>query len=524
VPLRPGRRLRVLLTSAVLTAGLVGCTASVVDGQGSAGSGTTAPPTSSAGQSTGPAPATAKFGSCDGIDLGSSDAGSRFETQCARISVPLDYADPTGKQIEVALVRLHRRGASPKASLLGDPGGPGGSGVQFAVQVAGALPSSVTERYDLVGFDPRGVGSSTPVECISDKEKDALNAAQPDVTTAAGFAEAKRLAKDVAQACSAKYGNTLDDFGTVATAKDMDRIRQALGDKQLNYLGFSYGTELGGQYAHLFPGKVGAMVLDGAVNPLTDDITSFANQLDGFEKAFDQFATWCGEHSPCDSLGNPRQAVYELAAKARTSPLHSSAPGETRVATSSIVDLGVLSALYSKSLWEGLGQSLVLARQGDARGLLQLADLYNERDAEGHYTNISDSNLTIGCNDSKPGPSDATIRATAAAWVKRFPMFGEWSAASLFACQPWQPKRTVPPKPTAPTSAHVILVVGNLHDPATPYQGAKDLAATLGKARLLTWDGEGHTSFLQGSSCIDDAVTAYLTDGTVPADGKTCPR
>lgn len=523
VPLPSGRRLRALLAGTGLAAALAGCTAAVVDGHGAAGtrSGPTTPtPSSSAGRSAG----SAKFGSCAGIDLGSSGGAAGFETQCARLSVPLDYADPTGKQITVALVRLHREGASPAGSLLVDPGGPGGSGIQYAVGSAAQLPQRLTEHYDLVGLDPRGVGSSSPVTCTSDKEKDALNAAQPDVRTAAGFAEAKRLAKQVADACRAKYGSTLDDFDTVATVRDMDRIRQALGEARLNYLGFSYGTELGSQYAHQFPDKVGAMVLDGAVNPLTDDITSFANQLDGFEKAFDQFAEWCAGQDPCRTLGNARQAVYDLAAKARTSPLHSSAPGETRVATSSIVDLGVLFGLYSKAYWDALGQSLLLAQQGDARGLFQLADFYNERDSSGHYSNVSDANLTINCNDAEPGPSDPKIRATTATWVKRFPMFGLWSAASLFSCQQWQPQRDVPPKPTAPRSANTILVVGNLHDPATPYQGAKELTRALGNARLLTWDGEGHTSYQQGSSCIDDAVTAYLIDMTLPADGKTCPR
>jgi len=259
---------------------------------------------------------------------------------------------------------------------------------------------------------------------LSDAQKDELNAAQPDVRTDAGRAEAQREAKQVAQACLAKYGTGLDDFDTVATARDLDRIRAGFGASHLDYLGFSYGTELGAQYAHLFPSRVGAMVLDGAVNPLTDDITSFADQLQGFEQAFDQFAEWCGKHSPCKDLGNPREAVYQLTEKARTSPLSSSAAGETRKATSSVVLLGVLSGLYSQSFWDVLGQSLLLAQKGDARGLFQLADVYNERDAGGHYTNITDANVTISCNDSPPGPSDATIQATTDSWVTRVPTCG----------------------------------------------------------------------------------------------------
>jgi pimeloyl-ACP methyl ester carboxylesterase len=511
------RRVRGATAVGAALAFLAGCSAPVIDGTGSVGA-ASAPgsPTRSGGS--------ARFGSCTGVDLGSPDVPARFEVQCAHIAVPLDYAHPTGRQISIAVVRVHAIGATPSGSLLTDPGGPGGSGVEFAAGIAGALPTELTDRFDLVGFDPRGVGSSSPIRCESDRSKDALTAAQPDVRTSSGFAAAKRMAQQVAQACTAKYGPALAQYDTVATARDLDRIRQALGDHQLTYLGFSYGTELGAQYAHLFPNRVRALVLDGAVDPLTDDITSFADQLDGFEKAFDEFAAWCAGQNSCRPLGNPRQAVYRLAAEARTHPLHSSAPGETRPVTSSIVDLGVLQALYSQSLWPALGQALLAAQEGDGRGLLQLADAYTERDGHGHYSNLADANLAISCNDSRPGPSDATIRATAVSWAERFPMFGLWSAISLFSCQQWQPQRTVPPKPTAPTSAHPILVVGNLHDPATPYQGAKDLARTLGNAALLSWDGEGHTSYLEGSSCVDDAVDRYLLDLTLPPAGKLCPR
>jgi pimeloyl-ACP methyl ester carboxylesterase len=303
----------------------------------------------------------------------------------------------------------------------------------------------------------------------------------------------------------------------------MDQVRQAVGDSQMNYLGFSYGTELGAQYLHLFPGRMRVAVLDGAVDPLTSDIEMDTKQLQGFEGAFDQFAGWCTKHDPCSRLGDPRQAVYKLVAIAKGSPIPTSAPGDNRKATVNLVLTGVAQAMYSQSEWAPLGQALLDARNGDAKGLLTLADQYNERFG-GHYTNISDANTTINCNDAKPGPSDATIRATSRSWSKQFPMFGLDWAPSLFLCQQWQPERTVPPLPTAPSTPHKVLVIGNLHDPATPYQGAKDLTRTLGNAELLTWDGEGHTSYLQGSTCIDDYVNTYLVSGTLPPAHKTCPR
>ncbi len=508
-----------------------GCSATIENGHGSttvspAGSGSPTTPSTSPSV---PRAQPADFTDCsDRINIGalglSAGRAAKLTFGCAMISVPADYSDPSGAAVQLQLIRVHDTDdAVPTGSLIVNPGGPGGSGISLALGIAGQVSDALLSHFDLIGFDPRGVGSSSPIQCLSDSEKDKLNAAAPDVRTAAGFTAAKKLAKEVGDACSAKYGAALAEYNTVQTAMDMDEIRQAVGDAKMNYLGFSYGTELGAQYAHLFPSTVRVAVLDGAVNPLTDDITSFANQLQGFEDAFDQFANWCRTHGPCSELSNPRQAVYSIAADARRSPIPSSAPGESRKATSSIVYTGVLSALYSQSQWSALGQALLDARGGDAKGLFDLADQYNERFG-GHYTNIADANTAISCNDSKPGPSDATIRTTAASWVKRFPMFGLWAAASLFTCQQWQPDRTVPPLPTATATPRKVLVVGNLHDPATPYQGAKDLTRTLGNAELLTWDGEGHTSYLQGSSCIDDYVNAYLIDGTLPPVGKTCPR
>jgi pimeloyl-ACP methyl ester carboxylesterase len=512
---------------------LAACTSDVQNGHGALAGSASAPsstpaPAPSASSAPVPAESPADFADCsDRINISAlglpAGRQARLSFDCAGIAVPLDYAHPNGETVKLQLIRVHdSANTSSTGSLVVNPGGPGGSGVELALGLAGQISETVLSHFDLVGFDPRGVASSSPIECLSDAEKDRLNAAAPDVRTTDGFAQAKRLAKTVADECSAKYGKDLADYNTVQTAMDMNQIREALGDKQLNYLGFSYGTELGAQYAHLFPGTVRVAVLDGAVDPLTDDITSFADQLQGFEGAFDQFATWCRQRSPCNRLGNPRQAVTRIAADATRAPIHSSAPGETRKATSSIVYTGVLSALYSQSRWTDLGQALLDAGNGDAKGIFALADDYNQR-YHGHYTNISEANTTINCNDSKPGPSDATIRATARSWATRFPLFGLWSAPSLFSCQQWQPQRTVPPLPTAPTSNR-ILVVGNLHDPATPYQGAKDLARTLGNAELLTWDGEGHTSYLQGSTCVDDYVNAYLVRGKLPPAGTTCPR
>ena len=513
-----------------LLALLTACT-STISGHGAAAS-TSAPPSGSHSSSSTPATPThpaANFTDCTSLlNLGSlnfpSGRKDKLAFGCATIAVPLDYSDPTGKKITIQLIKVHDTDdANPIGSLVVNPGGPGGSGVDLAVGLTAQIPETILQHFDLLGFDPRGVGLSTPISCISDSDKDVLNAAAPDVTTAAGFDQAKQVAREVAQSCNTKYGTSLADFNTVNTARDIDQIRQAVGDAKLNYLGFSYGTELGSIYAHLFPNNVRVAVLDGAVDPLTSDIQAFADQLKGFEGAFDQFAAWCRQHSGCSSLGDPRQKVYELVARAKASPIPSSRSGETRKATVANVLTGVLSALYSQSQWSSLGQALISGLNGDSMGLFSLADQYNERSPSGSYTNIADANDAINCNDSKPGPTDATIRQTAVQWAREFPMFGEWSASSLFGCQQWQGDRTPLPKPTAPTPTKV-LVIGNLHDPATPYQGAIDLARTMGNAELLTWDGEGHTSYLQGSSCIDNYVDNYLVNAVLPPANTTCPR
>lgn len=447
----------------------------------------------------------------DGLD-------GKFEFGCGRLTVPLNYADPNGKTTKLQILRIHYKSATPIGSLLLNPGGPGASGIELALGLLGSLDVSVLKNFDLIGFDPRGVGLSTPVNCISNKMKDVYNAYSPDIRVQADFDKAKVLAKEIADGCGEKYGPSLQYINTVNTARDMDLIRQAVDDPEMNYLGFSYGTELGSIYAHLFPNKVRVAVLDGAVNPLTDDIQAFADQLDGFEKSFDQFAKNCG--SDCKGLPDPRQAVYDIVAAAQAAPLKTSS---SRKLTSALALTGVLQALYSSSYWPDLASALKKAKQGNGSGLLNLADQYNERNADGSYSNLIDANLTIACNDSAPGPTDQQITDTTNDWVTAYPMFGLWAAGSLFSCQQWQPARTPVPLPKAATP-NPVLVVGNLNDPATPYQGAIDLAKTMGNAQVLTWDGEGHTSYLEGSDCIDKAVNEYLIEIKLPPKNTTCPR
>ena len=470
---------------------------------------------------------TIAFSDCSKLlDLSALDLPAKrknsLKFSCGKLAVPLNYNDPTGRKINIQVLKVHDTTQAKKiGDLFMNPGGPGAAGLSLPLDLLSELSDAVLDNFDLIGFDPRGVELSSPISCVSDVQKDELAAAYIDVRTPAGFAQAKAAQAAVAAECSAKYGTNLAYYSTVSTAMDMEQLRLALGDPQFNYLGFSYGTELGAVYAHLYPKNVRVAVLDGAVDPTTDYITSFAQQLQGFESAFDQFAGDCKTRAACAPLGDPRQAVYQLTAKANATPIKSSKTGETRTATGGIVLYAVLSALYDQSQWPVLAAALESAQNGDSKGLFALSDLYNERQDNGAYTNILDANTTISCNDSAPGPTDAQVATAATTWATQYPMFGVWATGSLFSCQSWQPNRTVVPTQSAVGSAP-ILVVGTIHDPATPYVGATNLAKTLTTGQVLTWDGQGHTAYGK-SACIDTKVDTYLVTTTMPPVGTVCP-
>lgn len=529
-------RHRLRLIAAVVAVGvLAGCTSS----SGGHPVSSSPPPSSSTSTTGSPAspsapatPPTAPiaFSDCSHL-LDLSAAGipdarrQKLQFSCGQLPVPVDYSRPGAGRLNIQVIRIHYADQPSRVgSLLVNPGGPGGSGLFLAISLARSLSDDVLQHFDIVGFDPRGVGLSAPIKCQSDADETKSLALDVDVRTAHGRQVAKQAATSFARSCVKKYGSKLAHFNTVETAQDMDRIRAAVGDHQLNYLGFSYGTELGAVYAHLFPNRIRAAVLDGAVDPLTtgNAITSDEQQIAGFEDAFDQFAADCRKRAACKALGNPRAAVAALERKANAQPIPTTKHGDKRRATGGNVLYAVVSALYSQELWPQLGTALIQAQHGDAQGLLALNDQYSERGDDGHYSNLLDVFQVVSCNDQKSDPTDAAIAAAATRWATKYPLFGLWSAGTLGQCQPWPKQRHPIPPETAAGSAP-ILVVGNLHDPATPYSGAVHLTSTLGSGVLLTWNGQGHTSYGQ-SSCIDSKVNAYLIQGTLPAAHTTCPR
>lgn len=452
-----------------------------------------------------------------------SERGMSFE--CGQVTVPISYDEPDGERLPLRLVRaVHPAQTEKIGSLLVNPGGPGASGLDGALGLALTLPEDVLRRFDLVGFDPRGVASSSPVECIPDETKERLVAAEPQPTSAEQLDDVFGLAREVAEGCAERYESpaALGAFNTVDTARDMDLLREALGEEQLTYLGYSYGTTLGSTYAELFPDRVRALVLDAAVDPDPDRLAAAEAGAAGLEAGFDAFAQNCTSLLAGCPLGdNPRLFVDELMLQASQAPIPSAEEGETRQATPGVVHTAITAALYDTRTWPQLSQALAAARGGDSAGLFSLADSYAGRLEDGTWSNLLDANLAINCADTDEQVESDEVRALAAEWDARYPLFGAGAAAGLYSCTPWEADRTPLPERDAEGAAP-ILVVGNSGDPVTPLAGAVDLADRLTSAVLLTWQGQGHTAYPK-NQCVNDAVNAYLIDLAVPLDGLTCP-
>jgi pimeloyl-ACP methyl ester carboxylesterase len=446
--------------------------------------------------------------------------------ECAFMDAPLDYAKPDGKTIELALIRAKARDTSRRiGSLIFNFGGPGGSGVAN-LPAAAADYATLHTPYDLVSFDPRGVGRSAAVECEDDKQLDAYFAQDftPDDT-----AEEETYTDDLknfADACEQNSGEHLPYVGTTNAARDMDLMRQVLGDDKLYYFGISYGTELGGVYAHLFPTKVGRAVFDAVVDPTKDYEQSSLGQAKGFQLALTNFAQDCVDRGDqCLLPGTTAQEIQDwiiaLLTKLDKEPI--AGVGDRKLTQSQATN-GIAQALYSKEYWELLEQGLDEADGGNGALLLALSDAMNGRSENGHYSNISAANAAINCVDSKERWSLAQTKAKLPEFRKVSPVFGDYLGWGLMGCSEWPvPGASNTPDVSAP-GAPPILVVGTTGDPATPYEGARAMVNALGKGVgvELTYRGEGHGAYNGGNKCVQQAVDAYLLQGKTPAAGTVC--
>ncbi|MFI0937488.1 alpha/beta hydrolase [Streptomyces sp. NPDC021020] len=445
---------------------------------------------------------------------------------CATMRVPLDYAHPSAKSdLELAVARKKATGPGKRlGSLLVNPGGPGGSAIDYMQYAALGYPAAVTARYDMAAVDPRGVARSEPVKCLTDKQMDAYTAVD---TTPDDTAEQGKLAtadRGFAAGCKKMSAALLGHVSTVDSARDMDVLRQLLGDDKLNYVGKSYGTFLGATYAGLFPQRVGRLVLDGAMDPSVDALESSRAQAGGFETAFDAFAADCVKRSDCP-LGHTSTADAGKRLDALFSALdkHPLPTGSSRPLTEALGTTGVIAAMYDQEAWPSLRGALISANKGDGAPLLKLSDGYYERDESGKYSNLMYANAAVNCLDLPPAfRSPADVSKAVASFRAASPHFGTALAWSSLVCGYWPLQATGHPERIPAKGAAPILVVGTLRDPATPYAWAQSLASQLTSATLLTYDGDGHTAYARGSTCIDSAVNAYLLSGTVPPTHKKC--
>lgn len=446
-----------------------------------------------------------------------SDCGSR--AQCAEFTVPLDWDDPAGETITLSVIRYPARNPAERIGvIMANPGGPGGSAIDFARVWQSILAAPIRDRFDIVAFDPRGVGESTPILCHDRLQ--ALVAVDPDPDSEAEWQQAEDVSRAFAEDCERAAGRLLPHVGTRDVARDMDALRAALGEEQLSYVGYSYGTTIGAVYADLFPSRVRAFVLDGGTDQSLDFETLVVTQMVGFERALQAYLDDCAARRCAIARdGDPRQAISRVLAAAEQAPIP--APGADRPAGPGEVQLGIISALYSQYTWNQLTQALASALRGDGTGLVNLTDQYLQRNPDGSYPNLIEANYAVNALDSACPKDPAAYRRMAERFAAIAPTFGRSAATSSLVCAFWKADPQPLSAPRAAGSAP-ILVIATTNDPATPYEWGRALSEQLENAVLLTYRGEGHTIYAQGDRCIDEIVNAYLLTLALPKPGTAC--
>jgi pimeloyl-ACP methyl ester carboxylesterase len=453
--------------------------------------------------------------------------GCGGDFDCTSLTVPADYDNPGQGELELEVVRLKAK--DPKGSLVLNPGGPGGSGVDYARAARAVLTPQVVQAYDVVGFDPRGVVSSTPVDCIDDSKLDALFASDGTPDTPAEVAELAATSKLFGAGCEAKSPDVAPYMDTESAARDMDILRSVLGEEKLDYLGKSYGTYLGAQYAELFPERVGRFVLDGVLPSSLDSDEITLGQAKSFDVVLRRFVEDCITQEDCPL---PRDVdagvarIQQFIAGLDQNPL----PGVgDRMLTEALGTYAILSYLYfPPNDWDILRFGLDAAFQGDGSVLMDMMDDRIQRNADGTFANNgNEAFYAVSCLDRPAVGGVDHAAELAEQWAAEAPVFGPYLAWGNLPCWQWPMGAGTadaagePPVFRAEGSAP-ILVVTTRYDPATPYEWGVQVAGELDNATLLTFDGDGHTAYTSGSRCIDQAVDAYLLEGTMPAEGTVC--
>ena len=450
--------------------------------------------------------------------------------QCAKVTVPLDYSQPGGQTIEIAMKKHLATGSVHQGTLFMNPGGPGGSGVDNVGAMATTTFAGVQKAYDIVGFDPRGVGSSTAITCSTDAEAKAMEGVSPVDGAGAPVAFEKRATvmserfKQLEADCASRTKPTelLDHVDTVSVARDLDVLRALSGDQKLNYTGFSYGTYLGATYAELFPANTGRLVLDGALDPSLTYNERRQGQALGFERALRNYVAWCQSGQSCPLSGGTDAGVQQIGdvfTSANQSPVPSSDPN--RPVTGEEMKRIVGFILYfPESSWSAVSEALgQVINQHDASAFRAMADQI----AAQPQVNTG-ANIGINCLDYRVEGNMATWTAQSKELERIAPRFATVTEAGDLGCQAWGHTGTQPSKALHAKGAAPILVIGTTGDPATPYEWAEALADQLDSGQLLTWEGNGHAAYTNSGHgpCVTQAVDTYLLTGTMPKKGLTC--
>lgn len=475
------------------------------------------------------------WGSCASsqVATGSARPADLRSYECATLYAPLDWDDPSGEQITLAL-GVHRSGKADAPILFFNLGGPGGAAVSaLSRQVEDNLGTALVDHYDLLALDPRGVGASTPVKCLSDEQLDLYNAegailgkkAASGQTPEEIVAQAQAENAAVAAGCQKMSGELFGHIDTISAAKDFDMVRAVLGLDTIDYLGYSYGTFLGATYAELFPERVGRMVLDGAIDPAATVDEVYDMQMRGFEDSINHWIDSCLDSSACPLSGSHEQARSQLVDfldSLDESPLETSDP--ERPLTRNLATTAIIGMLYSESTYAMITQALIPAIESrDGSQLLFVSDILSDRGDDGSYSSNGTEAL-MAVNNLDYGPA-----GTIEEWAKNadlirseLPVFGDLAGYASAGLDKW-PTSHAQRGPIAARGSAPIVVIGTTHDPATPYAMAKRLAQQLDSGILVTNEGWGHTAYdREANSCITGAVEDFFIGGVLPEDGLIC--
>lgn len=447
---------------------------------------------------------------------------------CADVEVPMNWDDPSSEPIIIATSYRQADKKEPIGFVLFNPGGPGASGYDWVLESSDFLGTKkLRENFNIMGFDPRGVGRSSAVSCLTDAENDEFlyGVTGFELGSEEDIAFARASTKEFGEKCLEGTGELLAHVDTVSAAKDMDVLRAVLGQEKLHYLGYSYGSLLGTTYANLFPDRVGQFVLDGAIDPTVSDEQQTLFQIEAFENALRAFLESCEQYSDCPFTGfveGDLKTIREFFLELETNPLPTQSDRELTIWAAVT---GMIMPLYSESYWPYLATAFDLAlNNGKGDVFLLLADQYNDRSEDGTYsTNTLAANYAISCLDSRASTNAFSMKRQNAALLEAAPTLGRYWQFGALRCESWPFEVKQPPVSYSATGAPTILVVGTTGDPATPYAQAQALAAKiLDKAFLLTYNGEGHTVYGQQVACVDNVVDKFFMTAELPDKDPDC--